>query len=597
MNRFKSLCCLICLVGALVSCQGGFLDETVTSDLDKDKVFSDSSRTEAFLVDAYTQVGFEQNPSRYGDGGLQTAVGEMEPQRQNSVTTPMQFASGTVSATIISDDAWTTCYKYIRKVNAFLENVGNSPLSESLQTRRVAEARFLRAWYYAILLRHYGGVPLIGDWTYDAGEDVEVKRNTFAETVDYIVKELDEAAKDLPTAPSGANYGRAGAGACMSLKSRILLHAASPLLNGSDFANDRPIEEQELVKYTSYDENRWVLARDAARAVISTGAYTLHDYINESGSRGSNDPPYFSGGLGFYQLFIASNFTPNDANKGIIFELMVAEGNGRESAFLPGSRGGNGKGGYPYQELVDAFPMINGLSIDDAASGYNEHDPFEGRDPRFYHTILYDQCTWNLSTTPDVPIDIFSGNYRGRTSGDDLARSTSGTPTGYYSCKFLRYGTHPYHVIGGPQSRPVMRYAEILLNYAEAENEINGANTEVYTALTEIRKRAGIEEGSDGLYGLKSGMSKGEMREAIRKEREIELALEGFRFFDVRRWMIADETENRTYTGMEVYRQGETVEYIPFDVRIRVFRTAMYYWPIPYAEVAKSPELVQNPYY
>src|SRR5690606_4471666 len=140
--------------------------------------------------------------------------------------------------------------------------------------------------------------------------------------------------------------------------------------------------------------------------------------------------------------------------------------------------------------------------------------------------------------------------------------------------------------------RPLMRYAELLLNYAEALNEYDGPNARVYDAVNAVRERGGLFP-----YELPAGLTQEEMREAIRNERRIELAFEGHRFFDVRRWMIAEETDNKMMTGMEVIRDGSSVTYNRFEVRKHNFRKAMYFWPIPYSEVAKSPELLQNPYY
>ena len=120
----------------------------------------------------------------------------------------------------------------------------------------------------------------------------------------------------------------------------------------------------------------------------------------------------------------------------------------------------------------------------------------------------------------------------------------------------------------------------------------------VYSALKLIRKRAGIEEGPDGMYGLKPHMSKEQMREAIQLERRLELAFEGFRFFDVRRWMIAEQTDNAMMHGMEITRESDgSKSWRQFDVRKHVFRKGMYFWPIPYQETVKSPDLLQNPFY
>ena len=159
---------------------------------------------------------------------------------------------------------------------------------------------------------------------------------------------------------------------------------------------------------------------------------------------------------------------------------------------------------------------------------------------------------------------------------------------------------------GGSQARPLMRYTEILLNYAEAANEYYGpdhkdvlGDQEIspYIVLRKIRECAGIEPGEDGTYGIKNNMSQADMTEAIRLERRLDLAFEGHRFFDVRRWMIAEDTDNRMMHGFEITRNGERKTGRIIDTRQHTFRKAMYFYPIPYKETVKSPDLLQNPYY
>ncbi|MGQ8338262.1 RagB/SusD family nutrient uptake outer membrane protein [Sunxiuqinia sp. A32] len=567
----------------LASCESkDFLDETETTDLDAMTVFSDSTYTTAFLTDIYTGIGFASEFDRFNDGpfsytpsgGPQTACDEAEPRQLAKITTDIQFITGTVNPVIISDDSWNKPYENIRKVNQFLKHLPDTPLTEGKKRTYAAEARFLRAWYYSVLLRHYGGVPLIGDTIYTYGDDINSVRNTYAECVDYIVSECDAAAKDLPVQPSGRERGRVGAGACKSLKARVLLFGASPLFNGSDYA---PETHKTLLGYPEYSLDRWRLALEAAEEVIGLGVYSL--YVD------NDEEP----GRGFYRIFLASDWTTQGTFSGNILEKKAPHGQGRERLFQPPSRNGGG-GGWIYQELVDAFDMKNGKPITDPESGYDPANPYANRDPRFYNTVTYDQSVLRNGDIENVPVNIFLGNYNGTPSGQDAVHT--GTPTGYYIKKMLHRACAANFWIGVPQSRPLLRYAEVLLNYAEAKNEYEGPTAEVYSALEAIRERAGMDP-----FTLPSGLSQDEMREVIRHERRIELAFEGFRFWDVRRWMIAEQTETQMMTGMEVIRDGDNVEYNRFNVRKHVFRKATYFWPIPYKEVAKSPELVQNPYY
>ena len=240
--------------------------------------------------------------------------------------------------------------------------------------------------------------------------------------------------------------------------------------------------------------------------------------------------------------------------------------------------------------------MANGKAITDPDSGFDPQHPYDNRDPRLNISINHDQSLMpmDLGGTP-LPIDIFIGKnsaskYQGRSPGQDAVHI--GTPTGYYTNKFLHRVVMANSFVEGPAARPVMRYAELLLNFAEATNEYDGPNAEVYAVLEAIRDRAGISSPA-----VTPGLSKDQMRDFIRNERRIELAFEGHRFFDVRRWMIAEQTDDQNAIGMEITRDGNEASFKTFVVRKRAFRKAMYFWPIPYNETAKSVELLQNPYY
>lgn len=584
MKRLSLLAVL--LVCFMLSChEAEFLDNTQTTDLNEQTVFADSTYATQFFFGLYENIGFDSDPGRFNDGaffatrtgGLDGASDEAEPRKISSITTDIQFATGTVNPVIVTSDAWEICYRNIRKANLFLKNLDRTPFNPELKGQYAAETRFLRAWYYAILLKHYGGIPLVGDTVYTTENKIPATRNTYAECVQYIVSECDAAAEVLQIRPTSRDYGRIGSGACKALKSRVLLYAASPLFNGSQFAGGEPLNS--ILGYPDHDPQRWKVAADAAEAVIALSAYRMH--INNSPKLGE----------GFYEEFIAKDFQASNATEGLILERVAGDTKYEEELWQPPSRGGGRGGAYPYQELVDAFGMANGKPITDPTSGYDPANPYANRDPRLYNTINHDQSLMPITLFGDpVPIDIFIGKYQGKTAGQDAVHA--GTPTGYYVNKMLQRSVLASSFVEGPGARPLIRYAEILLNYAEALNEYEGPSSNVYLAVNSVRERAGLLP-----YELAAGLTKEQMREIIRNERRVELAFEGHRFFDVRRWMIAEETENKTMTGMEVIRDNESVEYKPFSVRKHNFRKAMYFWPIPQTEVAKSPELLQNPYY
>jgi hypothetical protein len=426
-----------------------------------------------------------------------------------------------------------------------------------------------------MMVEHYGGVPLIGDSVYATADAIKAKRNTFKQCVDYILSECDYSAGILPNAQTGSLYGRISKGACLALKSRLLLYAASPLFNNGGTAGTG--ELASIVAYPDVDINRWQLAADAAKAVIQLNAFSL--FIDSSTIAGEK-------GYGFQYMF-TQRYTSE-----FILQRMMGGNKYLESLWDPPSRGGSG-GPFPYQELVDAFPMSNGQPITNPASGYDAANPYKNRDPRLNYSIIHDSTLRTIfGANQPSPLLLYTNtavNPPVASSGDAVFK---GTPTGLYIYKMMDPAVINNSLNTSSRCMPLIRYAEILLNFAEATNEVAGATPEVYQAVEAIRLRAGLRP-----YKLPVGLSKTDMRLAIQNERRIELAYEGHRFFDVRRWMIADQTDNLQMHGMEVKRNGSLVSYNPFSVRKHIFVKAMYLWPLPLKEIAKSPELQQNPLY
>lgn len=610
MKKTTRLLWLFMSIFLLVACNDSFLDETTTTDLDENVVFGDSTYTAGFLTQIYHDIGFDVAPDRFSShGGLQTACDEAEFRQSSDMTTDMQFATGTINSQTVSDDAWRICYANIRRCNKFLQRVGDSPMAESAKLQYKAEAKFLRAWYYYILLRTYGGVPIIADTVYAGSDVVKTVRDTYADCVDYIAKETNDVINMNVLRPrtSGRSNGRINEACCYALLSRLYLDAASPLHNGSDYGTD---DTKELLGYTTYDKERWGQAFRAARSCMTMGGdYRLYEY-HQIGRTGVTDVEGTSGsGWGFYAVQFAADFVncngyddfsyPYGAYQEIILQRKAGTGTNWARLFDPVTCGGDRYGGCPYSELADAFPMVDGKPIGESAYPYSQLRPEMYRDPRFMNTIVYDSC---VLANKEVPTVIYT--RLGSKATQDVVYD--GTPTGFYSRKFLHRSVSRNYFLSTPESQCLIRFAELMLNYAEAANEyygpdftenLGGQEVGPYYILKSIRSRAGIEAGKDGMYGLKPNMTQEEMREAIRLERRIELAYEGFRFYDVRRWMIAEQTENKELHGLEISDLTGKLEATPFVVRKHVFRKAMYFWPLPYSEVVKSKDLKQNPYY
>lgn len=563
---FFSAAVVACLFAACT--KENFLDQTSTTDLSEETVFSDSARSMDFLANIYSGIGFSSDLSRFnGVAGLDACSDEAEGPLSANITTYTQFATGGVSAYSIATDAWNTPYTQIRAVNQFLHHLPTVPFNDLLRKRTQGEALFLRAWYYSILLKHYGGIPLVGDSIYTTKDKINTVRNTYEECVNYITSQCDAAAALLPVSFSGLDYGRITKGACLALKARVLLYAASPLFNGGGNTEDPSLKA--IIGYPAYDANRWKLAADAAKAVMDLGVYSLH----QNGAKP---------GYGFYELFQLRK------NEEYILARMNPNNKDLENLWRPPSRGGSTtSGSFPYQNLVDAFEMNNGKSISDPESEYDPKNPYANRDPRLNYTVTHNLSSIYVAYGDLAPVYT----YDGEPNGDGFG---VGTPTGYYGNKMCSDDVVPnYFFHDSPRCLPLIRFADILLMYAEAMNEWGGPTQEVYEAVEAIRQRAGLNP-----YQLPAGLSQDAMRKVIQHERRVELAFEESRFWDVRRWKIAEQTDTQMMTGMRVKKNADgTYTYTVTDVRKHNFRPAMYLWPIPQSETAKSTDLIQNPGY
>lgn len=443
------------------------------------------------------------------------------------------------------DSTWYPAYEAIRNINLFLAHIDVVPVDSVLKQYWKAEARFIRAMNYFELIKRYGGVVLVGDRLFLQNEKMTLARSSYEESVQYVVRELDAISDSLrPDPVSDADLGRITRGAALALKARTLLYAASPLNNPDN------------------DPAKWQAAADAAKAVID-----LHQFSLEKN---------------FTDVFI------NRKSSEVILAYQRTQGQDVERLNAPVGYGEpNQSDGYvsPTQELVDAFPMNNGLAITDPASGFDPGNPYLNRDPRLTATVFYNGAMWLKRT-----VETFEGGL------DKPNKVQRQTRTGYYMRKFCADYSNQSAYSNQNHNFPIFRYAGILLDYAEAENEL-GETAPAYEELEQIRQRAGIAAGGDGLYGLQANMSVGQMREAIHQERRIEMAFEEQRFWDVRRWKTADAAFNTTLHGMTIVPNADgTLSYQQIPVTKIIFTAPrMYLYPIPYKETSGNPTVVQNP--
>jgi hypothetical protein len=274
-----------------------------------------------------------------------------------------------------------------------------------------------------------------------------------------------------------------------------------------------------------------------------------------------------------------------------------------EGYYNPRTRGGSTNRSLPTQDLVDCFPMKNGLqplnpdgSIN-TASGYSATNPYVNRDPRFNYSIIFNGSSYFNSTGGLSPVYTFvngTGTIPAPTATIDAF--DAGTTTGYFSRKMCDSMISANSGANTNRAWPLIRYAEILLNYAEAINEA-GQTALAYPKLIELRQRAGIDPGANNMYGLKENMTKEEMRAVVRNERRIELAFEDHRWHDIRRWKIAMTTNNQYNKVMKITKNsnGSYTYERRESIRRHNFRPEMYLMPIPDAEINKMPAMLQNP--
>lgn len=582
----------VLLIAASCS-KSNFLDAKSVTDLDEAAVFTDSARTIGILTAIYSSVGasFEPNGALGGgSGGYLDVTDECEPRWTSGGNIPIKFAIGTFSPGdngAFSSDPFKveTAYRRIRAANLYLNKVDGSPLSAALKKRTKAEARFLRGWYYAMLMKAHGGVQLTEE-VLDIDAEISVPRSTYAECVDYVVKEMDAAAADLPLSYSGLDYGRATKGAALALKARILLYAASPLFNGGSIASDEKLKA--LTAYPTVDQQRWNTAVQAYQDVINLRQYQLETDDTKPG-------------LGFYNVFLKR------VNSEYIFAEMVGLNKTFEDRSYPTNIAGGRPNHWPQQNAVDRFGTADGKAISDPTSGYTDNNPYVNRDPRFYYSIVYNgsrlfTITGNTYAQVFTYVNNPAPNNNPQTSNAqilDNTQSNAATKTGYYYRKMC--DTTLAANSGGNTERcnPLIRYAEVLLGYAEALNE-TGQTEQAVDQIISVRTRAGIKPGANNRYGIPTGISQDDMRSLIQNERSVELMFEEHRFWDVRRWKIAEVTEKAPMQGMKITKTGgSTFTYERYNL------TRQHSWPadnryylMPYAttELAKLPGvLLQNP--
>ena len=576
--KYLSFALLLASAASFSSCND-FLEKQPSNELTKEKVLADWNLFEEFHLDTYNFL--RHGAMRINNSWLDAATDLAETS----------FATGGTRTTFNignyygSDgnselyDTWESRYRGIRKCNMVLENINlvpknprNTDEEHAVYVRiYTAEARLFRAFFYWEMFLRFGPVPIVTD-VLDPSEDMispYLNRPTVKEfVVDFILKELAECEADLldhDTAWATSRAGRLSQPVARALASRIKLYMASP-------------------RYASESGVTWQEAADAAKSFMNDYGQFFGLFALENISPAEN----------YGNAVLYTTYNDNN-NETIFFRNDGTIGWGGISTDTPVGEGGSG-GNCPSQNLVDMYDMIDGSSpfaqydatgapvysngaaapAINAASGYDDAKMWENRDPRLQATVLYQGTPWG-TMREDSKIDVRPG------MADNPTGNANSTPTGYYMRKYI-----PATILssnhGGTARRlwTIMRYAEILLNYAEAVNEVNGPCQEVYDMLDAVRHRAGITGNVADRTDL---ASKEAMRNFIHKERTVEFAFEEHRSWDVRRWNVAVEALSRPIYGINVAMDGTVSRKVAQE---RVFEQKMYLYPIPEGEVWKT---------
>lgn len=535
MNVMKKIYLFIIITLLIVSCDNS-LDITPDGRMSLEDVFTNEIQTEAYLNTVYTSIPSYFN--NYYNWSFLAGITD-EAQDAEVGNNPQSMASSWITGSLTpsfnpiaqpgswppagGQDRYTTFWAGIRDANVFLKYSSDVTFKdEDRKARIIAEAKLLRAFFYFELIKQFGAMPIITEPFDPAFDYTKLKRPTFQDCIDFIAKECTQIIneKKLPLRITlESERGRFTLAVAYAVKSEALLYNASPLWNSNN----------DIAKWTAAAN----ASKEAIEALTTGDQYELYN----------NYEAYFLN---------SSDLTESPRDKETIFEIKTGT-IPLSTTGIPSKEGSWKIGATPSQELVDSYdmqatgePAILGYEDEDhlkpilnPASGYDERNPYVGRDPRFYATVWYNGALYDNINGKIHTVETFIGG------ADQLIKSPPNrinTHTGYYLRKFI----DPKLTINQEPSSKFKKYrlAELYLNFAEAENEAEGPTPDVYAAINTVRKRANMPD-------LPVGLNQEQMRERIRRERRVEFAWEEHRFWDVRRWKILNQTD-RLVTGMEI---------------------------------------------
>jgi hypothetical protein len=559
----------------ILSCNKDYLNRFPESDPNSATYYTTADQLTLAINAAYNNLSYQQDgfPYQMQLEGTSDLVWQRPATDAQTIGLGQHTSNTTMIRTI-----WTQSYIGIGRCNALLENMikAKSVTTAAQYSRIEGEAKFLRAYYYGTLISLYGDVPLVVKSM--PTEESYLARTPKAEVLNAIFSDLDSAAAKLPLSYTGTDIGRATKTSALAFKSRIALYNA-----------------------------KWDVAAAASKAVIDLGYHALYpNYRNLFMYVGENSRESI---LAFdYKLTIRTNAAPqnNQARNSSGFSGLI-----------------------PTRALADSYECTDGLTIDKSTL-YSTADPFKNRDPRMRQTLLGDGDTWfgaggitfNMTFHPDSTTCSRYTPTFAKIPNLEVTNAFS-TYSGFIMKKYL----DPQDMAVPNQSElafMLIRYAEVLLNYAEAKIELNQIDASVLDAINLVRARGyGVAATQTTLYPAIKTTNQTELRAIVRRERKIELAGEGLRVFDIRRWNIAEKVMNGILFGKAMNKaiyyslpkptldENSSPGYTSFTSLLsvvgnfkimdnpRVFKSHNLLWPIPQAEldVNKNPGFKQNPGY
>lgn len=533
----------------LAACED--LEITPSDRLSDASIWNDARTADLFLNDIYFNLNAGPYPTVWTNLPSEVSNDPLDNFTDNATYGPdagpasaLLFNSGSYNpSNTLFNNQWKNMYANIRRCNLFIERVSASHYVKATKTSMLAQARFLRAYFYKQLIDLYGGVPIITKVLVNSnGEEIFYPRNTYSECVDFIRSETQLAADSLPTKYTGKDIGRITRGAALTMKGATELYAG--MWAEAAATNQKVIDE--LGKGVVYD---------------LFGSYAGLFYQNNENSKEVIFDIQYAPELRFKSLNVYWGVP------------MVAKGAGWGTC-------------DPTQNLVDNYEFTDGKTEAEGSAMFNATKPYANRDKRFYASIIYDGSMWRgtrIYTRLGIANNANEINITGKTG--NCGR------TGYFTKKQQDSTIYSTSSRLDGLNYIVYRYAEVLLNYAEAKNELSGPDATVYDAVNKVRIRAGQPV-------LPAGLDQNGMRQRIRRERRIEFAFEGKYFYDIMRWKTAAQVFSQPIKGMKVTSSGGVLTYTKINVRTVTFDPSKnYLQPIPQYALDQNQKLTQNPGY